>query len=119
MPSPSLLQRLEERKLVQWALAYLVFAAGILGALDAISEPFSVFVGAQQVIIVFLVFGFLLTLLLAWYHGKPGRQGIRKEEVLLLTVLILTAVIGTLTARGISNDSESVGPSNEALAKFN
>jgi len=32
MPSPTLLQRLKERKLVQWAVAYLVFAAACSGS---------------------------------------------------------------------------------------
>ncbi len=39
MPSPSLLQRLKERKLVQWALAYLAGAFVVFQILDAVAEP--------------------------------------------------------------------------------
>jgi hypothetical protein len=35
MPTPSLLQRLKERKLVQWALAYLAGAFGVFQFVDA------------------------------------------------------------------------------------
>ena len=39
MPSPSLLQRLKERKLVQWAVTYLAGAFVVFQLLDAVAEP--------------------------------------------------------------------------------
>jgi len=39
MPDPSLLQGLKERKLVQWALAYLAGAFVVFQLLDALAEP--------------------------------------------------------------------------------
>jgi hypothetical protein len=39
MPSPSLLQRLKERKLVQWAVAYLAGAFVVVQLLEAVPFP--------------------------------------------------------------------------------
>ncbi len=39
MPSPSLLQRLKERKLVQWAVAYLAGAFAVFQLLDTVPFP--------------------------------------------------------------------------------
>jgi hypothetical protein len=46
MSSPSLLGRLKERKLVQWALAYLAGGFVFLQVLDAVAEPLSLSVAA-------------------------------------------------------------------------
>jgi len=39
MPSPSLVQRLKERKFVQWAVAYLAGAFVVVQLLDVVAEP--------------------------------------------------------------------------------
>jgi len=39
MPSPSLLYRLKERKLVQWAVAYLAGGFVVFQLLNALAEP--------------------------------------------------------------------------------
>jgi hypothetical protein len=70
MPSPSLPQRLKERKLVQWALAYLAGGFVVLQILDAVAEPLSLSMLVQRVILVLLGIGFLLTLEEAVREGR-------------------------------------------------
>jgi TolB-like protein/Flp pilus assembly protein TadD len=91
MPDPSLLMRLKERKLVQWALAYLAGAFVVLQALDPISEAWGISPFLLQSLQVLLVVGFFVTLVLAWYHGEKGRQKLGGAELVLLTLLLLLA----------------------------
>jgi hypothetical protein len=62
MPTPSLLQRLKERKLVQWALAYLAGAWVVVQLLDAVKDPLGLSPAIHQAILFLLAIGFLLTL---------------------------------------------------------
>jgi serine/threonine-protein kinase len=103
MPPPSLLQRLKERKLVQWALAYLAGAFAVLQILDALAEPLGLTHSIQRGILVIVVFGFFVTLVLAWYHGEKGRQRVSGPELLMVAALLLVAGVAL----------SLVGPSQE------
>jgi len=91
MPSPSLLQRLKERKLVQWAVAYLAGAWVIYEATGTALEAWDIPVLLVQSIHVLLVLGFLITLVLAWYHGEKGRQRVSGPELLMVAALLVVA----------------------------
>ncbi len=71
---PTLLQRLKERKLFQWALAYLAGAWLVFQGIEVLAEPWNLSEAVQRTIHVLLGIGFLVTLVLAWYHGEKGRQ---------------------------------------------
>ena len=89
MPTPSLLQRLKERKLVQWALAYLAGAFVVFQLLDALETPLGLSAATQQGILVVVGVGFFVTLILAWYHGEKGRQRVSGPELLIVTTLVV------------------------------
>ena len=91
MPSPSLLQRLKERKLVQWAVAYLAGAWVVLQALDALETPLGLTATIQRTILVVVIAGFFVTLILAWYHGEKGRQKASGPELLMVAALLVIA----------------------------
>ena len=93
MPSPSLLQRLKERKLVQWALAYLAGAWVLVEASSLVVGQFHwpEFIGQAITIVAF--FGFFVALVLAWYHGEKGRQRVSGPELLMIAVLLVIAVL--------------------------
>lgn len=91
MSFPSFLKRLKQRKVVQWALAFGAGAVVVVQLLDALAEPFGLSPAAQRVILLLLGFGFLATLVLAWYHGEKGRQSVSSPELLILFVLLLAA----------------------------
>ena len=80
----SLIDRLKQRKLVQWALAYLAGAWLALQLVDVLGERWGISHGMARTIDVALVVGFILTLVLAWYHGEQGRQRISGSELLMI-----------------------------------
>jgi TolB-like protein/Flp pilus assembly protein TadD len=86
-----MLERLKERKLVQWGLAYLAGAWVLLEVLSQIGEHFAWPNVVLRVLTVALALGLLPALVLAWYHGEQGRQRVTGPELMILTVLLLTA----------------------------
>jgi TolB-like protein/tetratricopeptide (TPR) repeat protein len=91
MTSPSLLQRLKERKLVQWGIAYLCGAWVFVEATNLVVEQFSWPQIVGQVVTILAFFGFFITLVLAWYHGEKGRQKVSGPELLMVATLLIVA----------------------------
>ena len=92
-PVNDLLTQLRRRALFQWALAYLGGAWLILQVLDVVSEPWhlsSALLRGSQVV---LATGFLLTLVLAWFHGEKGRQRMAGGELGLIAVLLAASAL--------------------------
>ena len=81
-------QRMKQRKLVQWALAYVAFAFALVQGIDVIAQQFGWPEALQRGITLALVLGFFVTLLLAWYHGERGAQKVTGTELLLLALLL-------------------------------
>jgi TolB-like protein/Tfp pilus assembly protein PilF len=88
-------QRLRQRKLVQWAVAYVAGAFALLQAIDIVAQQFAWPGGVQRGITLALVLGFFVTLVLAWYHGERGAQRVSGAELLILS-LVLAAGGGVL-----------------------
>jgi TolB-like protein/Tfp pilus assembly protein PilF len=106
MPDPSLLQRLKERKLVQWALAYLAGAFVVFQAVEVLAEPWGLSLGLQRGVHVLLLAGLFITIVLAWYHGEKGRQRTSGAEVLMLAALLILAGAGISLVRQREGGSE-------------
>jgi hypothetical protein len=70
------LQRLKERKLVQWTLAYVAAAFALLQGVDVIAQRFGWPEQTMRLVIVALSVGFFVTLVLAWYHGERGDKAV-------------------------------------------
>jgi hypothetical protein len=87
----ALLDRFKQRKIVQWALAYLAGAFVVVQVMDALAEPLGLGVVGQRGVVALLVLGFLLALTLAWFHGEKGHQSVSGTE---LAVLAIIAVLG-------------------------
>ena len=83
-----LLQRLRERKLVQWALAYVAFAFALIQVLDVVAQRFGWPDQLEKLLILALVIGFFVTLVLAWYHGERGAQRVSGTELVILALLL-------------------------------
>lgn len=66
--------RLKQRKLLQWALAYVAFASALIQGLDVVAHQFGWPDGLQRGITLALVIGFFVAIVLAWYHGEHGAQ---------------------------------------------
>ena len=97
---PSLFfERLKERRIVRWALAYVAGAWVVVEVLSQLGELFGISLGFQRAVVILLAFGLPVTLIVAWYHGERGRQRVSGTELLLLAaVLGGTGVVLTLAS---------------------
>ena len=102
----SLLQRLKERKLVQWTLAYAAGAWALLQVFGELRDTFSWPPVIVQVITVVLGIGFFAALVIAWYHGEKGQQHVTGPELLMLSALL---VIAGVAVAWVQTDTEIVG----------
>ena len=83
-----------DRKLVQWALAYLAGAWVAYEVLSQVGENFAWPPAVMQVVTVVLAIGLPMTLVVAWFHGEKGRQKVSVVEVVMLLVLAAVGAVG-------------------------
>ena len=114
------LQRLKQRKLVQWAIAYVAAAFALLQGIDIVAQQFGWPEGVRRGITLGLVVGFFVTLVLAWYHGERGAQRVTGTE-LLINGLVLALGGGFLWrfAAVRSADSKTATVPNESRSVIN
>lgn len=87
----SLWDRFRRRKIATWTAAYVTAAAALFGTLETIGNVFDWPAGPLRAVFFILVAGLLATLVVAWFHGERGRQGVGALE---LGLLAIAAVIG-------------------------
>ncbi|HEU0207714.1 MAG TPA: tetratricopeptide repeat protein [Candidatus Udaeobacter sp.] len=81
-------QRLKQRKLVQWVIAYIAAAFALLQGIDIIAQQFGWPEGVRRGITLALVVGFFVTLVIAWYHGERGAQRVSGTELLIIGLVL-------------------------------
>src|SRR6185437_11259306 len=86
--SSGILTRLKQRKLVQWALAYLAAAFALLQLVDIVAQRFGWPDQIEKLLILALAIGFLVALVIAWYHGERGAQKVSGTEIVILALLL-------------------------------
>lgn len=95
------LRRVRERKLGQWAIAYGAAGWLALQILDLVGEHFGWPSAVLRGAIIVVAAGFLVTLVLVWYHGEQGRQRATGAELILIAGLLgATALALALVTRG-------------------
>src|SRR5690348_1909734 len=82
------LARLKQRKLVQWAIAYVAFAFALLQGVDIVAQRFGWPDQVEKLLILVLAIGFVVVLVLAWYHGERGAQKVSGTEIVILALLL-------------------------------
>jgi len=120
------IQRLRERKLVQWALAYAAAAFALLQGFDIVGQQFDWSEGVRRGITIALGVGFVVTLVLAWYHGEKGAQRVTTRELLALAlVLVLGGGVMWHFERAApadvaspSSDSHDASAADKSIASF-
>jgi len=83
-----LFERLKQRKIVQWALAYVAAAFALIQVLDIVAQRFGWPAQTIRLFILVAAIGFFVTLVLAWYHGERGEQRVTRTEVTILAALL-------------------------------
>src|SRR5215471_4129246 len=81
-------QRLRKRKLVQWALAYIAAAFALIQVTDVVAQQFEWGDSVRRGITIALGVGFLVALVLAWYHGEKGAQRFSGTELMIIALLL-------------------------------
>src|SRR4029079_11750543 len=107
--------RLKERKLVQWALAYVAAAFALLQGLDIVAQQFGWPEGVRRGITLALVVGFFVILVLAWYHGERGAQRVSGTELLIIGLVLALGggFLWRFAATSHIPDSKSLALPNE------
>lgn len=82
------LARLRQRKLVQWALAYVAFWFAFLQGIDIVATRFDWPSAIERFLILVVAIGFFVALVLAWYHGERGRQRVGGTELVIIALLL-------------------------------
>jgi adenylate cyclase len=109
----AILDRLKQRKLVQWALAYLAGAWFVMQLVDVLGGRWGVTEYMARVVDLVLVVGLFVTLVVAWYHGEKGRQRVSGPELLILAGLL---GVGTLGLQFLSSNEPEIAGANNAVA---
>ncbi len=97
-------EALKRRKMVQWALAYLAGAWVFVEAMDHLADVWGLPDVVIQGLHVVVAAGFVVTLVLAWYHGEQGRQRVSGPELLMLAGIF---VVGGAALSALGRDTGS------------
>src|SRR5437868_6106793 len=82
------LERLKQRKLVQWTVAYIAAAFALLQGIDIVAQRFGWPEQTMRFVIIALSVGLSVTLVLAWYHGERGAQRVAGTELMIIALLL-------------------------------
>ena len=82
------LRRLKQRKLVQWAVAYVAAVFALLQGIDIVAQKFGWPDSIERILIIAACVGFFVVLVLAWYHGERGAQRVSGMEISILALLL-------------------------------
>jgi len=82
------LRRLRDRKMVQWALAYIAAAFALIQVIDIVAQRFGWPDALERILLIALAIGLFVVLVLAWYHGERGAQRVSGAELMILALLL-------------------------------
>ena len=119
MSATPLFRLLRERKVFQWAVAYLAAGWALVEATSLVVDQFHWPDVVGQVVTVVAFFGFFVVLVLAWYHGEKGYQRARSSELLIITGILVVAGAAVAGVRRNAASAAAVEPDGlSALARF-
>jgi TolB-like protein/Flp pilus assembly protein TadD len=124
----ALWEKLRRRKVVQWGIAYCLFAWGLLQGLEYLSDTFGWPQLLQQLATLTFLIGLPIVLVVAWYHGDRGEQQVAPAEFLILFGLLLlggslfwwfgTSRVATMAQRDGSTAATSAPDRSIAVLPF-
>jgi TolB-like protein/Tfp pilus assembly protein PilF len=107
----SFFDSLKQRKIFQWAVAYLAGAWVLVQLIDVLGARWGVSESAARIIDIVLIVGFFVTLVVAWYHGDQGKQRVSGPELLIIAGLLAVGglALGVLNL-GTEQSSQADSP---------
>ena len=81
--------RIKDHKVIQWGVGYFAAALALAHAQELIAQTYKWPEIVGQIFIGVLVLGFLVALVLAWYHGHRGLTSFSKAEMSILATLLI------------------------------
>ena len=105
----SLFDNLKQRKIFQWAVAYLAGAWLLMQLVDVLGERWGISRDTARAIDIGLVVGLFITLVIAWYHGDQGKQRVSGPELLIIAGLLVVGglALGILNMQGRDTAAEA------------
>ena len=116
-----MLNQFRQRKIVQYSLGYVAAGAALFGGLATVGQVFDWPDAILRALFYLLLSGFFVTLVLAWYHGEKGRQGVTATELSLLVPIVGLGLAGAAGAmrRGTTDSAlESAADRSVAVLPF-
>lgn len=89
------LHDLRKRHLVQVGLLYVGVAWGLTEATGFVIDNYGLSRKLLDVVLLLLILGFPVALVIGWTHGEQGRQEVTRSEVLIITLFLVLAGVGT------------------------
>ena len=80
---------LRRRKVVQWGIAYVAGALGLLQVLENVGDAFGWPGELRQIAILVLLTGLPVVLVIAWYHGDRGEQRVTNVELAIIAAVFV------------------------------
>ncbi|HUG40682.1 MAG TPA: hypothetical protein VMM12_09360, partial [Longimicrobiales bacterium] len=91
-----MLSDIRDRKLVHWIAAYAAAAFVALQGLQIVAEGFGWSELPLRIALILALVGAPVVVVLGWYHGEKGSQGVTRTEAFLLSGLAMMGVVALL-----------------------
>ncbi|MCK5650571.1 MAG: hypothetical protein KAJ42_04300, partial [Gemmatimonadetes bacterium] len=104
MSDSPLLQRIMQRRLLPWTLAYLAGAFVAYQGIEIADQTLNLPRILYHLGHLLLSLGFLLTAVLAWHHGAPGTQRVSGRELMLLVAVLAAGGTAMFFLRTLEGD---------------
>ena len=101
----SLIERLKQRKILQWLVGYSAIAWGALQVLQFLSDAYAWSPVILRAAPALLAAGLIGVVVVAWFHGERGGQRVRAVEAVILSLVLISgiAAASVLGKRGGTN----------------
>src|SRR3989304_6406144 len=80
-------QEIKERKIRKWFAIYLSSCVTVIGLLNLFSLRYQFPPNIFDSLLIIIIFGFFSVAVLVWYHGKEGKQKIKKREIVFHSII--------------------------------
>src|SRR5436190_2092745 len=82
-------RRINDRKIVQWSVAYVALAYGVQHGVVLTSDAFDWAHVVSRISMLLLVLGLPVVMTCAWYHGERASRRISGPELTIISILLV------------------------------